>query len=334
MGIGVKIHKIGYYLPEKVVTNDELSLLFPEWSSNGIYEKVGILERRIVSPNETGLDLAEKASLEALKDFDKNSIDFIIYCTQSPDYFLPTTACLLQDRLGLRRDIGAFDFNLGCSGYIYGLMIAKGFINANLANTILLVMAETYSKYIHPEDKGNLSIFGDGAAATILTKSENEQIFDFVVGTDGRGWDKLIVHNGAAKNRNSQTFINTSDENVNPFPPDYLFMDGPEIFNFTIKNVPGLVANTLKKNNLTMDEIDYVIFHQANKYMLEYLRKKIDIPESKFHIDLKHTGNTVSATIPIALANCIGNNLVKKGDKILLVGFGVGYSWGATIIEL
>jgi 3-oxoacyl-[acyl-carrier-protein] synthase-3 len=332
--MGTKIHSIHYYLPEKVITNDQLSMLFPEWSSNSIYEKVGIQERRIVRDNETGLDLAEKACQKALKDFDKDNIDFIIYCTQSPDYILPTTACILQDRLGLRLDIGAFDYNLGCSGYIYGLMIAKGFINANLANTILLVMAETYSKYIHPKDKGNLSIFGDGAAATIIQRSEKEHIFDFVVGTDGRGWNNLIVHSGASKNRTSESLVEPSAEIVNSFPPDFLYMNGPEIFNFTIKNVPGLVANTLRKNSLNLDDIDYVIFHQANKYMLEYLKKKIGIPENKFHIDIEHTGNTVSATIPIALVSCIEKNIVKNGDKILLVGFGVGYSWGATIIEL
>ena len=229
---------------------------------------------------------------------------------------------------------GALDFNLGCSGFIYGLAMAKGLIRSEIANNAILVTSETYSKHIHPQDRANRSIFGDGAAATLLTKEDVSKIFDFELGTDGQGKQNLIVESGAMRKQKDPGKIPFIDENGNFFSSDHLYMNGPEIFNFTIEKVPLVVSNVLYKNNLNIGEIDYFIFHQANKYMLEYLRKKIKIPPEKFYNDILMTGNTVSATIPIAIKNAWDNHLIKSGNKLLLVGFGVGYSWGATIITL
>lgn len=320
--MGCYIHSVEYYLPKNTIDNVKLSQEFPEWEAEKILAKIGINSRHIAAENETALDLAYNASQMVLENFDRKLIDFVLLCTQSPDYFLPSSACILQDILGLRREIGAFDYNLGCSGYIYGLALAKSLIQSGLASNVLLIMAETYSKHIHSSDKSNRSIFGDGAAATIVSSTNNEQIHEFELGTDGKGSDNLIVRRGGMRPCNTDSIEN------------YLYMNGPEIFNFTLDVIPDLVERVLLKNNLSLSSIDYCIFHQANKFILEYLRKKMRIDPGKFYLDMLQTGNTVSVTIPIALKDCYKSGLVKSGDKVLLVGFGVGYSWGATIISI
>ncbi len=322
------------FFPQKKLTNTDLETLFPDWSAAKIEEKVGIKERFIAEENETALDLAIEASNQALRSFDKSKIDFVLLCTQSPDYLLPTSACILQDRLGLRTNIGALDFNLGCSGFIYGLALAKSLIYTGLAVNVLLVTSETYSKHIHPNDRANRSIFGDAAAATIVSPNDVENILEFDLGTDGQGMDNLILMNGGMRNRLERTVNEWVDDSGNVRSNNHLFMNGPEIFNFTIEKVPLVVENILKKNNTTLNEIDYVIFHQANKYMLNYLRMKLQIPKEKFYINMVSTGNTVSSTIPIALKNCRDQRIINEGDKVLIVGFGVGYSWGGTILRI
>lgn len=332
--MGAKITNIEYYLPEQMLTNDQLSREFPGWSPDKIEKKVGIRERHIVKEDETALDLALIAGKKILKNYDKDKIDFLMLCTQSPEYYLPSGACILQDRLGLNKNIGAFDYNLGCSGFVYGLAIAKSIINSKIAESILLITSETYTKYIHPKDKGNRTIFGDAAAAAIIEKSEEEHIGEFVLGTDGSGYKNLIVPNGGLRNRYNPNAKEIDDGSGSIRTNNNIYMNGPEIFNFTIKAVPKVVSETLKKNNTTLNEVNYVIFHQANKYMNEYLRKKTGIPKEKYYLNLLYTGNTVSATIPIAIKDSLDNKLIKKDDKVLLVGFGVGYSWGGTIIKV
>lgn len=329
-----KISKIEYYLPEKVLTNKDFESEFPEWNSEKIEQKIGIKQRHISADNETALDMAVKAGEKLLENIDKDSIDFLLLCTQSPDYYLPTSACILQEKLKLKTGIGALDFNMGCSGFVYGLAVAKGLINAGICSNVMLVTSETYTKHLHPKDKVNRTIFGDAAAAAIISKSDTEQIFEFEIGTDGTGMNNLIVLNGGLRARYNPEAQDTIDEAGNVRNPNFLFMNGPEIFNFTIERIPGVVENCLKKNNITIEGIDYIVFHQANKYMLNYLRKKMKIPEEKFYLDMEDVGNTVSSTIPIALKNCFDKQILTPGKKVLLVGFGVGYSWGATIINI
>mgnify|MGYP003774115501 FL=1 len=328
------MRKIEYYFPELILSNKDLEKEFPEWDAEKIENKTGIRERHIVKENETALNLGFESAEKVLQGYDRKKIDFLLLCTQSPDYYLPTSACILQDKLGLRSDIGAFDYNLGCSGFIYGLAMAKSFIKTGISDSVLLITSETYTKHIHPKDKSNRTIFGDGAAATIIEKSDEEGIFEFSLGTDGSGYKNLIVPNGGLRNRYDINAKEIDDGSGSIRTENNLYMNGPEIFNFTIKAVPVVVNQCLEKNKTNLDEINYVIFHQANLFMIEYLRKKIKIPKEKFYIDMLYTGNTVSATIPIALKNCIDSGVVKKGDKILLVGYGVGYSWGATIIKI
>lgn len=328
------IKDIGYYVPQTIVTNEQLVKDFPEWSVEKVASKIGVSERHVASEGQTASDLAAEAAerLFSRGNVKRDEVDFVLLCTQSSDYFLPTTACVLQDRLGLSTSCGALDFNLGCSGYIYGLSLAKGLVCAGIARNVLLLTAETYNKYIHPRDKGNRTIFGDGASATIVSDNGIAQIMDFGLGTDGKGAGNLIVKNGGARHPGAANDL-TFDENGNPVSSDYLYMNGSEIFNFTLEAVPALVDETLGKNDMKMDEIDFFVFHQANKYMLNFLRKKIGIPEEKFYLYMEKTGNTVSSTVPIALYNAMEEGKLSPGMNILLAGFGVGYSWGGVVVK-
>ena len=332
--MGSKIVKIAIYLPDQILSNNELGAEFNRWEPEKIETKIGIRERHIAAKNETAGDLALKAAEIVLENYDKHKIDMLIFCTQSPDHFLPATACILQKKLGLQNNVSAFDFNQGCSGYVYGLAIAKSFISAGIAHAVLFLVGETYSKHIHPKDLANRTIFGDGAAATIIEKDSKEHIHEFILGTDGTGQNNLLVPNGCFRSVRDENAVELTNDAGDIYTHNHLYMNGPEIFTFTIEAVPKAVNECLALNNMTLDEIDFVIFHQANSYMIEYLRKKIKIPKEKFYSNMLLTGNTVSATIPIALADCLNHSIVKQGDKILLCGFGVGYSWGAVIIEV
>ena len=326
------IKHISYYLPEKTLTNEQLSQEFPEWTVEKIASKVGVNERHIAAENETATDMGVKAAekLFAEHKIDCSQIDFLLFCTQSPDYFLPTSACMIQNRLNLSVTCGALDFNLGCSGYIYGLSLAKGLIIGNIAKNVLLITSETYSKHLHPKDKGNRTIFGDAATATLISAEGFSEIGEFSLGTDGQGAEKLIVKTGAFRNRNLRNDL-IFDENNFPQSSDYLYMDGGEIFNFTAKAVPVLVEDVLAKNKLQHKNIDLFIFHQANKFMINFLHKQLNIEKDKFFVFIKNIGNIVSSTIPIAIYEAQKQGILK--GNILLAGFGVGYSWGGVVLK-
>jgi 3-oxoacyl-[acyl-carrier-protein] synthase-3 len=330
----VFIKGISYYLPERILSNDDLLKDFPEWSVTKVASKIGISNRHIAASEQTSSDMAVSAAELLFREYniDRSSIDFVLLCTQSPDYFLPTSSCVIQNKLGLRTDIGALDFNQGCSGFIYGLSLAKGLIHAGISRNVLLLTSETYSKFIHARDKGNKTIFGDAAAATLVSDSGFAEILDFSLGTDGRGAENLIVKSGAMRQREAVKDM-TFDEGGNPVCSDYLFMNGTDILNFTLETVPELSRKTLSVNGIVKEDIDLFVFHQANKYMLEFLRKKMEIEPEKFFYYLENVGNTVSSTIPIALKAAISENNIRKGFNVLIAGFGVGYSWGGTILK-
>lgn len=318
------IKAISTYIPKKKLSNQDISDKFPEWNSDKILNKIGIESRSITSEDEFTSDIAINAINNLLNEYkiDKNSIDFLIICTQSPDYFLPTTACLVQDKVGLKTSCGAIDINQGCSGYIYGLSLANALVVSGTSKNVLLVTAETYSKHINYTDKGNMSLFGDASTATLISDEGEYEIGKFSLGTDGSGSENLIIKNGATR------YKKTEDKNdLN----NYLHMNGSQIFDFTSKSIPSLVIDNLQKNENSKEDIDTFIFHQANTFMLNFLRKKISIPAENFIVDMLHYGNTVSSTIPIALKNCINNK--RNMTNIMLVGFGVGYSWGAVCLK-
>lgn len=330
----VYIKDIAYYLPEKVVTNEDIVRDFPEWSVEKIASKVGVHQRHVAAADETAADLAVKAAQSLFKQgkCGPQEVDFVLFCTQSPDYFLPTSACIIQKRLGLRTDIGALDFNLGCSGYVYGLALAKGLVVSGVAANVLLLTGETYNKHLHPKDKGNRTIFGDAASATLVGTDGIAEIGKFSLGTDGSGADNLIIKSGGMRCPKRQDDLHF-DENNNPVSSDYLYMNGSEIFTFTLDNVPPLIADTLSRNGVEKDEADLYVFHQANKYMLDFLRKKIRIAPERFYYCLSEYGNTVSNTIPIALSNALQDGFLTKGMKVVIAGFGVGYSWGGCLLR-
>jgi 3-oxoacyl-[acyl-carrier-protein] synthase-3 len=327
------IKAISYYLPSQILSNEDLVKEFPEWSVDKIAGKIGIRTRHISAPNETAGDMAEQAARLLFDEYkiQPSSVDFILLCTQSPDYFLPTTACVLQDRLDMLVTTGALDFNLGCSGFVYGLALAKGLIVGGVAKSILLITSETYTKHIHPKDKGNRTIFGDAAAATLVSTDGFAEIQNFSLGTDGKGANNLIIKTKGFRYPRCANDL-TFDEAGNPISSDYLFMNGSEIFDFTLETVPILVRDTLNKNNIEQDQIDLFVFHQANKHMMNFLRKKIRIEDYKFYYYLEKVGNTVSSTIPIALKEAQKENRLK--GNILLAGFGVGYSWASTVLKI
>jgi len=329
---------IASYLPAGTLTNEELAQELGGWDAPKILEKTGIAVRHISAPGECSSDLGVAA---AERLFDKGAcvpgdIDFLLFCTQSPDYFLPTTACLVQDRLGLRLDCGALDFNQGCSGFVYGLSLAKSLIETGNAANVLLITAETYSKFINRRDRSVRTIFGDGAAATLLTavESERELIGPFVFGTDGRGGGELIVPAGGMRQPvGCEQMVETEDGRGNWRSARNLYMNGPEVYRFTVETVPKLLEQLLEKSGRSVEDVDHFVFHQANKFMLDRLRARTPIPEEKFWIDMEDCANTVSSTIPIALERAQCRGKIRRGHNLALVGFGVGYSWAAAMME-
>lgn len=322
------ITKIEYVLPKNKVYNPQ----------NRLTKKSGIYSRHICSADEIASDLAFSAAEKIFSSgVDRNDIDFLILCTQSPDYYLPTTACILQNRLALPTNCGAFDYNLGCSGYIYGLSLAKGLIETGQAKNILLLTAETYSKYINPEDNTVLPLFGDAATATLISAFDEDKsgLEGFVFGTNGAGYDKLIVPVGAMKQPYSNTALEEyTDQYGNYRTNRNLYMSGSAISDFALEVVPQTVEQVLQKTNLSKKEIDYFVFHQANKFMLEFLQMKCDLTGYPFWNDVKEYGNTVSCSIPIAIKDMLQANQDKNIKKVLSVGFGVGLSWGGCIVDM
>jgi 3-oxoacyl-[acyl-carrier-protein] synthase-3 len=333
------IKGLSSFLPAAKLTNEQLAAEFGDAHASQILSKTGVAVRGVAAPDECASDLGVAAA-RRLFESGKSSpdeIDFLIFCTQSPDYFTPTTACVMQDRLGLRTSCGAIDINQGCSGYIYGLALAKSLVEAGTAANVLLITADTYTKFINRRDRSLLTLFGDGAAATLVgsTPAETDLIGPFVLGTDGRGANQIIVKAGGLRcPPTADTAVEREDQSGNWRSDQNLFMDGADVFGFALKTVPQAMSQLLEKSGLSFDQIDFFVPHQANKFILERLRAKMKIPAEKFWIDMEHCGNTVSSTIPIALEAALAQGRVKRGDRIALVGFGVGYSWGATLIEI
>ena len=322
------IGPITVHLPDRVETNDDLAREFPRWDLDLIYSKTGIANRYIARPDECASDLAVAACDKLFREFDidPRSIDFLMLCTQTPDYPLPTTACLMQERLGLRTSCGALDFNLGCSGFVYGLALADGLIRTGSISRVLLVTAETYSKYIHPEDRSLRTIFGDGAAATLIDTADHPTLWGFRYGTDGTGADTLLVTQGGARHEKDVHQPRHRQRWKSP-----LYMDGPALMNFTMAAVPELVDEVLAEANLKPTDIHLFLLHQATKKMLQQLQERLELDDQRLPIALDECGNTVSSTIPILIKQLRSLGRLVPGTRNLLLGFGVGWSWSGCI---
>ncbi len=319
---------IAVHLPERIESNDQLAAEFPRWDLDLIFSKTGIRRRHIAEPGECPSDLGVKACQKLFHQFDINpsSIDFLLLCTQTPDYPLPTTACLMQQRLGLPTTCGAMDFNLGCSGFVYGLAVADGLIRSGSCRRILLVTAETYSKYIDSADRSLRTIFGDGAAATLIEASDEQSLSGFRFGTDGSGADTLIVSEGGS--RPPQDAIAPRHRQR---WKSQLYMDGPALINFTVAAIPELVDEILQLTQLSKEDVDLFVLHQATRKMLEQLQERLELGDDKLPISLENCGNTVSSTIPILIDELRQESRIQTDTTSMLIGFGVGWSWAGCL---
>ncbi len=326
-----------FALPEAMLSYEALEERFGPDSIKKAFSGSGIRNRRVAPPGVCGSDMAYDAVLEMLDhhEIDRSSIDLLVYCTQSPDYVMPSTACILQDRLGLSSHCAALDINLGCSQYIYGLSVAHSMIAAGVASQALVVTGDTLSRSLHPLDRSVVPLMGDGASATLLGKVPSGQGFlGFELGTDGSGHQYLIVPaSGTRLPRSEATAVEVTDSEGNTRTQEHLYMNGAAIFHFAITVVPTTIANLLERNGLSVADVDLFVFHQASKFMLEYLFRKMRIPLEKTHVCVEEIGNTSGSAVPIALTDAWRAGKIKPGQLVVLVAFGVGLSWGGTVLR-
>ncbi|MDQ3112043.1 MAG: ketoacyl-ACP synthase III [Bacteroidota bacterium] len=329
------IQALSYILPEKIYSNEDFFIDFPEAKTANM-EKTGVMKRHIVAPGQTASDLAVLAGekLFAEHGIDRNEIDFLLLILLGPDYYMPSTAGIVHSRLGLRSNCGALDMEIGCSGFSYGLSVASGLIAVAGVKKILLLTSSTLTNTLHPKDRGSRFVFGDGAAASLISSEGGGKIDSFVFGNDGDEFEKIIIRDGGSRNPlNPQSYAEITDDYGKVICDANYFMDGIGVFQFSVKRVPALVADVLAKAGLQKEDIDLYVFHQPNVFLNENIRKKIGIPEEKFVHCIAETGNTVQSTIPIALYESIQNGRLKRGMKVLVAGFGVGLSWSGAIIH-
>lgn len=332
-----KIKVISHYLPNKLLTNSLLAKEFPESSADQIYRLSGIKQRYISAPDETPADMAFAAATKLLTDksIEKHDIDALLFVTEGLDYKAPTTASVLHHRLALPQHCLSLDIPGGCTGFINGLQVAKSLICGNDSiHQVLLLTAEAASKVLHPKDLNLRMIFGDAACATLITRDQHEHIGQFINGTDGSGKHALWVERSGFRHPINKTWLDQHQDAPNAMALGQMHMKGDEVLYFSLTKVPKLIQDALKANHLTDDDISLYVFHQASKIILRSLQRKCCIAKEKFYCHYENIGNTVSSTIPLALQHAIGNDVVAKGDKVMIVGFGVGFAWGATVIEI
>ena len=299
---------------------DDISSLGKE-AVEKICANTGILSRRIAPLHVTAADLCEsaaKALLERL-DWDPTSVGLVVFMTQTPDFQIPSTACLLQERLGLSKDTAAFDVNLGCSAYAYSLWLASSLLGTMSHKRALVLVGDTLTRHVERSDRALWPLFGDAGTATALEQSSDAPPMTFELGTDGSGWDHLLI-----ENRNPETSLDSSK----------LQMDGPAVFSFALREVPPMVNRLIGDAGTDLDSVDHVVLHQANQFILRTLQKRLKIPDNKFVVDLAKWGNTSGATIPLAIVSSIRDQLSAGSHRLLLAGFGVGLSWSAAVVDV
>lgn len=347
----IYINAISYYFPEKSYNNQEIIQEYikytkpseiKEVTEDSIFKQCGIRKRYAAEIEETAKEIGNKSAIKFFNEWqiDEEEIDYLIFVSDALDYKGPTTACVMQNDLGLPETCAAIDVLHGCTGFIYGLSLAKALIFSGQSSNVLIVTADTPSKVVHPEDIDLRAIFSDAGATTLVSNQKkdgmlNYEISDFIFGTDGKGEKNLYVDRSATKDAADIAWLQQHEHIPGGLRRGRMFMNSPQIFLFALRKVPILIEQVLQKNKVKFEEIDYFVLHQANGQMLEFIRKRLKIPEEKFIINIENIGNTVSATIPIALKEMVDKGVeLKKGNKILLGGFGIGYSWGATIITV
>lgn len=308
-----RIASIACALPEHEVSNEDLQREHPEWDLERIAPRSGVVRRRIAAAGETALDLSVGACQVLAEEVDLDAIDAIVYCTQSPTHRVPGDSHLLHQRLDLGDEVFAFDFDLACSGYVYGLAIADSLTHRGLAAEILLVTAETYSKQTDPDDHTTRTLFGDGAAATHVSAGDGAggRIVAARLGTRGREFGRFCV----------------------PVDGDWIEMDGIGVWGVVNSLIPDHIRSFLDERSLTLDEVDLYVFHQASQMTLDSLGRALGLGEDRVYSHLEQVGNLVSASIPFALRAALDEGAIDDGDRVLLCGFGAGFSYGSVLLE-
>ncbi|MDR7334701.1 ketoacyl-ACP synthase III [Roseateles asaccharophilus] len=313
--------------PKTEIRNQDLTDRFSPELIEEIGKMTGVRTRRVATEEQTTSDLSEAAARALMADlgWEPDSVDAIVFVSQTPDYRLPATACALQSRLGLGTHCAAFDVNLGCSGYVYGLWLASKLIDGHAVRRVLLLAGDTSSKLVDPQDRATALLFGDAGTATALEFDATASPTSYVLGTDGRGEKNLIIPKSTYRGACGAGDLPESN-------PDYLYMNGPEVFNFTIRSVPMMVNAVLEASGKSVNGIGCALFHQANAFMLKHIAKKLKLPAEKFPLNIDRFGNTSSATIPLLMAT-LDDKAPLAGD-VVMAGFGVGYSWAAAHLSL
>jgi 3-oxoacyl-[acyl-carrier-protein] synthase III len=336
--MSVKITDIAFHLPRRTVTNAQLHADNPRWEIDLVAARSGVESRRVAGADETALDLAVEACRALLDRHPeaRKRIDALLFCTQTPDHVMPPNSCLLQERLGLRDEVFAFDFTLACSGFVYGLGIAQGLIDGGIARCVLLVAADTYSRHIHPRDRSARVLFGDGAAVSLLEPGDAQHgMRDFIYGTSGKGHDCFWIPAGGARlPRSAATAMEEAESGGSTRTLENIHMNGMGVLAFVNSKVPKQVRALLERNQLSVDDVDLFVFHQASALALDALERALKIPPAKVYRKLSDIGNTVSASIPIALRCALDEGRVRSGDLVVLCGFGVGLSWASALVRM
>ena len=347
----VYINAISYHFPELFYNNEQIIDDYYKYggeklakiTAQDIFNQCGIHKRYASQPDETAKDLGNSSAIKLFEEWEinKNTIEYLIFVSDALDYKGPTTACVMQYDLGLPESCASIDVLHGCSGFIYGLSLAKALISSGQVNNVLVVTADTPTKVVHPADIELRAIFSDAGASTLVSNQKidnglNFEISNFIFGTDGKGEKNLLVERSATKNPADIAWLKQFEHLPGGLRRGRMKMNSPQIFLFALRKVPLLIEQVLAKNNMKFEEIDYFVLHQANGQMLEFLRKKLKIPQEKFIINIENIGNTVSATIPIALKEMIDEQKFRNKEMltIFIGGFGIGYSWGGTILTI
>jgi 3-oxoacyl-[acyl-carrier-protein] synthase III len=345
MATEVSIEAIAYALPERVLTNEELARENPTWDMARLLDRTGVESRRIAADGETALDLGYRAclALEKRGRLLRGEIDTIIFCTETPDHPIPPNSCILHERLGLSPNVMAFDITLACSGFVYSLGIARGLVQSGTSRRVLIVTADTYSRLIHPADRSSRCLFGDGAAATIVSGLHDHQskagddqltVADVSFGTSGAQYDRFIVRAGGTRlPRSADTAKETSDRSGNVRTAEHIEMDGLGVLSFFNTTIPKAVRELLDRNALRIEDVGSFVFHQASKVAIDGIARSLGLNADQLVFDMRTLGNTVSASVPIALRRAQEAGRIRKDRPIVLCGFGVGLSWASALIN-
>ncbi len=332
----VELSGLASAVPENRVGLEQLAEQFGAEEAQRISESIGIRSRPIVPDGQCSSDLCLAAAEKLLDDlgWERESIEAVIFVSQTPDHQLPATACILQHRLGLPSTCLAFDVNLGCSGYVYGLSIASQFITSGSIKRALVLVGDTLSHLVSEQDKSTSPLFGDAGTATALQHRADAPAMTFTLGTDGQGAQHLIIPAGMHRQRpGPESAERTEREAGNLRSDEQLFMDGAQVFSFTLAKIPKLVRSALVAAEWTLDDVDAVVMHQANTFMLTHIAKRLKIPSEKLVLAMKDYGNTSCASIPLAINTALAEKISQQSMRLVLVGFGVGWSWGAMTLS-